>query len=149
MLIVMTTPFTLTFDCAAPAALSAFWCTALGYVPAAPPAGFATWEQWLREFAVPESEWDDGAAIEDPAGTGPRISFLKVPEPKTAKNRLHLDIQAGGGRAAPRDERASRVRAKAAELVAAGATVVAEHDLNGVLDHVVLADPEGNEFCVV
>ena len=145
----MTTPFTLTFDCAGPAALAAFWCTALGYVPAAPPAGFATWESWLREFDVPESEWDDGAAIEDPAATGPRISFLKVPEPKTAKNRIHLDIQIGGGRATPRADRAARVRAKVAELLTAGAAVVAEHDLNGILDHVVLADPEGNEFCVV
>jgi hypothetical protein len=145
----MTTPFTLTFDCASPTALSAFWCTALGYVPASPPAGFDSWEQWLTHFAVPESEWDDGAAIEDPSGTGPRISFLKVPEPKTAKNRLHIDVQAGGGRATPHDERWPRVRAAADRLIAAGATELGVVDLDGLPDHVVLTDPEGNELCVV
>ncbi|WP_344617955.1 VOC family protein [Dactylosporangium salmoneum] len=145
----MTTSFTLTFDCAAPGRMAAFWCEALGYVPAGPPAGFDSWEQWLRAFAVPEEEWDDGAAIEDPSGTGPRISFLKVPEPKTAKNRVHLDVQAGGGRAVPWETRWPRVRATADRLIAAGATVLTEAELDGHLDHIVLADPEGNEFCVV
>ncbi|WP_433040237.1 VOC family protein [Dactylosporangium sp. CS-033363] len=129
--------------------MSAFWCTALGYVPASPPAGFASWEQWFRDLAVPEEEWDDGAAIEDPAGVGPRISFLKVPEPKTAKNRLHLDLQVGGGRATPWDERWERVRATADRLIAAGATEQAVVEIDGRRDHVVMLDPEGNEFCVV
>ncbi|WP_433604061.1 VOC family protein [Dactylosporangium sp. CA-139114] len=145
----MTTPFTLTFDCAAPGALAAFWCEALGYVPAAPPAGFDSWEQWLIRFEVPEDEWDDGAAIEDPSGAGPRISFLKVPEPKRAKNRIHVDVQVGGGRATPWEERWPKVRAKADRLIAAGATEQAVFDLEGRPDHVVLLDPEGNEFCVV
>ncbi|GAA4258514.1 VOC family protein [Dactylosporangium darangshiense] len=145
----MTTPFTLTFDCASPARLAAFWCEALGYVAASPPAGFDSWEQWLRHFAVPEDEWDDGTAIEDPSGLGPRISFLRVPEPKTAKNRVHLDVQAGGGRAVPWETRWPRVQAKVAALVTAGATVQAEVDLDGRPDHVVLTDPEGNELCVV
>ncbi|GAA2616403.1 hypothetical protein GCM10010399_54150 [Dactylosporangium fulvum] len=50
--------------------LAPFRCLALDYVPAAPSAGFDSWEQRLRHFAVPEDEWDDGAAIEDPSGTG-------------------------------------------------------------------------------
>jgi len=94
----MSTAWTLTFDCANPAALAAFWCQALGYVEGASPAGFATWEEWLASVGVPPEEWGDGAYIEDPAGLRPGISFLKVPEAKTAKNRVHLDVQAGGGR---------------------------------------------------
>src|SRR5258707_3545779 len=108
--------WTLTFDCADAGKLAEFWCLALDYVPEAPPSGFATWEELLRHFDVPEDEWDDGAAMGDPAGTGPRISFLKVPEPKTAKNRVHLDIQAGGGRHQPFGTRWPRVEAKAAQL---------------------------------
>ncbi|MET7396667.1 VOC family protein [Dactylosporangium sp. NPDC005572] len=141
--------WTLTIDCTDAGRQAAFWCLALDYVPAAPPRGWDTWEAWLRHFDVPEDEWDDGATIEDPSGTRPRISFLKVPEPKTVKNRVHIDVQAGGGRDQPPAERWARVRAKADALVAAGATVVAEHSLDGLPDHVVLQDPEGNEFCVV
>jgi hypothetical protein len=47
------TSWTLTFDCADPGRLAAFWCEALGYGPASPPAGFPSWEAWLRHFAVP------------------------------------------------------------------------------------------------
>jgi catechol 2,3-dioxygenase-like lactoylglutathione lyase family enzyme len=141
--------WTLTFDCANPGTLSTFWCLALGYVPAAPPTGWATWEEWLRHFDVPEDEWDDGATIEDPTGAGPRVSFLKVPEPKVAKNRIHLDIQAGGGRHQPWEVRWPRVEETVARLVAAGATVITEASAKDLPDHVVLADPEGNEFCVV
>jgi hypothetical protein len=53
---------------------------------------------------------DDGAALEDPDGVGPRISFLKVPEPKAVKNRVHLDVQVGGGRAEPWEVRWARVQ---------------------------------------
>ncbi|MEV6932752.1 VOC family protein [Dactylosporangium sp. NPDC051485] len=70
-------------------------------------------------------------------------------EPKTAKNRMHLDVQVGGGRAVPWQIRWPRVRAAADRLIAAGATVLAEAELDGRPDHIVLADPEGNEFCVV
>ena len=109
--------WTLTFDCTAARSLAEFWKVALGYVDAPPPQGWTTWEDWLRDLDVPEDEWDDGASIVDPARVRARISFLKVPEAKTAKNRIHLDVQVGGGPDRP--------------------------------DHVVMADPEGNEFCVV
>jgi hypothetical protein len=143
-------PWTLTVDCADPAALAAFWRSALGYVEAAPPAGFDNWTQWFIELGVPEHERNDGAAIEDPDGLRPRISFLKVPEGKAAKNRLHLDLQVGGGRAEPWDARWARVTTAVEKLRGHGATVVREVTLDdGRPDHVMMADPEGNEFCVV
>ena len=97
----MTTGWTLTFDCVRPGELAAFWKLALGYVDAPPPEGFASWADWLRHFDVPEDEWDDGASIVDPNDGLHGISFLRVPEPKVAKNRIHLDVQAGGGRHIP------------------------------------------------
>jgi Glyoxalase-like domain len=67
----------------------------------------------------------------------------RVPEGRTAKNRVHLDVRVAGG--GPGDEalRERRIRDKAAELVAAGATVVREHAFGDQLDHIVMQDPEG------
>lgn len=146
----MSVPWTVTFDCHDAAALATFWKAAFGYVDAPPPQGWDTWEAWLRHFEVPEDEWGDGASICDPDGVRPRITFLKVPEGKTAKNRLHLDVQIGGGRHLPHDERWARVTAKVDELIAVGGTVLSTfegHD--GLPDHVVMTDPEGNELCIV
>lgn len=145
----MTTPWTLTIDCASPSVVAAFWKVALGYVDAPAPAGFTTWEEWFVACDVPRDEWDDGASIVDPTGTGPRISMLKVPEAKRTKNRLHIDVQVGGGRAEAAHLRTERIRERVRLLTAAGASVVAEHHIKDELDHVVLADPEGNELCVV
>ena len=145
----MATRWTLTFDCADVAAMVAFWRTALGYVDPAPPEGWDTWEDWLRDQDVPEEEWDDGAALDDPDGVLPDISFLRVPEGKTAKNRVHLDLQVSGGRHLDQGLRRERIEAEVDRLVAAGATVLHRHERDGVLDHVVIADPEGNEVCIV
>src|SRR6266545_3103481 len=82
--------------------------------------------------------------IADPDGVGPRLWFQQVPEPKTVKNRLHLDLPVGGGRDKPWRERWPLVTAAAERLIAAGATVVQVHELEGAPDHMVLADPEGN-----
>jgi hypothetical protein len=98
---------------------------------------------------VPREEWGDGAYIEDPEGLRPGISFLKVPESKRAKNRVHLDIQAGGGRGEPQEVRWARVLEAVLRVTEAGATVIREELQDGVPDHFVMADPEGNEFCVV
>lgn len=136
-------------DCAHPARLAGFWSVALGYVEAPPPAGFDTWQEWFKRLGVPEDEWDDGAALADPDGVGPRISFLKVPEPKAVKNRVHLDVQVGGGRGQPWELRWARVTEAVERLTASGATVVAEVTQDGQPDHVVMTDPEGNEFCVI
>jgi hypothetical protein len=87
--------------------------------------------------------------IEDPGGVRPSISFLKVPEPKVVKNRVHLDVQAGGGRGEPWEVRWPRVTEAVQRLTAAGATVIREDVQDGIPDHVVMADPEGNEFDVL
>ncbi len=72
-----------------------------------------------------------------------------MPEGKTAKNRVHIDIRPAGEGPSDPAARARLVRAKAPELEAIGATVVREeHDDAGRLQWVVLQDPEGNEFCV-
>ncbi|MFF4244411.1 VOC family protein [Streptomyces sp. NPDC001822] len=145
----MSTKWSLTIDCADPAALAKFWALALGYVEKPPPAGFGSWEEWFAHHDVPEDEWNDGAYLSDPDGAGPNLSFMKVPEPKTVKNRLHLDVQAGGGRETPWDTRWPRVAGAVAKLEAAGGTVLREYELRGRPDHVMMADPEGHEFCVL
>jgi hypothetical protein len=99
---------------------------------------------------VDESGYDDpdGASIIDPDGKGPAIGFLRVPEPKTAKNGMHIDIQVAGQPPWEMAERERLIRAKVAELAAAGATAVREEPYGGPLGHVAMRDPEGNEFCV-
>jgi Glyoxalase-like domain len=145
----MATRWTLTIDCDQPGMLARFWAEALGYVESPHPEGFDSWEAWLADQGVPEEEWDDGAALADPDGVGPSLSFLRVPEPKAAKNRMHFDIQIGGGRSTPWEQRWPRVEAEKERLVGLGATVVARHEQNGRPDHFVMTDPEGNEFCLV
>ncbi|MFF7362773.1 VOC family protein [Streptomyces sp. NPDC008125] len=133
----------LTLDCTDAQLLARFWREALGYVDEPPPAPFATRAEWLAQFDLPEGESvDDGAWLCDPDGIGPRLAILKVSEPKTAKNRLHIDIRVPG-HGTP-DERWARIMAEAVRLVAAGGVV--REEFTG--HHLVLADPEGNEFCV-
>ena len=79
----------LTFDCADAQLLAAFWKEALGYEDEPPPPPFSSRDEWLDHHDVPADERDGGAWLRDPHGRGPRIAFLEVPEPKTAKNRLH------------------------------------------------------------
>lgn len=98
-------------------ALADWWCAAMGYVRKdthEPPE-----DGWTRphEWPVP---------IVDPAGNGPLIWVIPVPEKKTIKNRMHLDVYG-----------------ETDQLLALGATVVSRQE-----DWVVMADPEGNEFCV-
>jgi hypothetical protein len=100
---------------------------------------------------VPEDELEDDLcdSVVDPDGHGPRIWFQKVPEAKQLKNRVHLDLEIGGGRQVPITERRRRIRAESDRLVEAGARQVTELHQDG-LDHygIVLQDPEGNEFCL-
>ncbi|MCM2415880.1 MULTISPECIES: VOC family protein [unclassified Streptomyces] len=145
----MSTRWSLTIDCEQPARLAQFWALALGYVEKPPPAGFGSWEEWFAHYEVPETEWDDGAYLSDPDGVGPSLSFMKVPETKSVKNRLHLDVQAGGGREVPWEVRWPRVLDALGRLTAAGATLLREHEAQGKPDHLEMADPEGNEFCLV
>jgi hypothetical protein len=134
----------IAFDCADPTALAAFWAAALpGYQVQPPPEGFASWPEALTAWGVPEELHDSRSAL---VGDGPRLFFQRVPEPKTAKNRVHLDLHAGGGPGVPAEQQWPRVRAEAERLVALGATKVSEHEEMGVV-WAVMTDPEGNEFC--
>ncbi|MGW3243387.1 VOC family protein [Streptomyces sp. NPDC001070] len=146
--------FQLTIDCADPEAQARFWADALRYRLEDAPEGFPTWREYWLSIGVPEEELGDRDccdSIVDPEGDGPRIWFQQVPEGKTVKNRLHLDVKVGGRRAeVPLETRRERVEAEVGRLVAAGAARQRVLSEPGA-DHyaVVLHDPEGNEFCVV
>jgi hypothetical protein len=134
----VATPIQVSFDAADPPALGGFWAEVLGYVEQPPPAGFDTWEDALESYGIDTSDMARVYAIVDPEGVGPRFFFQKVPEGKTAKNRMHLDVNVG----------ADLMESRAAELVALGAELVSgPHDEPG--GHwIVMRDPEGNEFCL-
>jgi predicted enzyme related to lactoylglutathione lyase len=115
---------TITVDCTDAALVGRFWEVVLGWPleiepdPDAPELGLA-------------------AFLTNPSG-GPNILFQPVPEPKTVKNRVHLDL---GPTDRTRDAEVER-------LVGAGATIVSDQRRPDGTGWVVMADPEGNEFCV-
>ena len=140
----------IVLDAHDPRAVGTFWAHVLGYVEDPPPEGFATWEETLRAWGLPEDRWNDAYAIVDPAGVGPRLFLQKVPEHKTVKNRLHLDVGLPGAptrRGGPPDR--DGIRARATELEALGARRVRGVDDEQQGYWIVLQDPEGNEFCLV
>jgi hypothetical protein len=126
----------LTFDCLDPERLAAFWGAALGYKQREVPAGFASWADYLTSQGVPEGQWSTSAAVSDPEGVQPRQLFLKVPEGKTVKNRVHLDL-------IPETTMGAEVE----RLVQLGARVVRVFDDQWDI-FTLMQDPEGNEFCV-
>ncbi len=144
----MTTDFQLTFDCGDPAALSAFWAEVLGYRLQEPPTGFDSWEAALDAFGVPPERRNDASAVIDPEERRPRLFFQRVPEGKTAKNRVHFDVRAAPGLSG--DDRMRALEAEADRLVGLGATRGERHDPAPPLGegHIVMHDPEGNEFCL-
>ncbi|WP_043666998.1 VOC family protein [Streptomyces xylophagus] len=118
----------IVIDCARPAATARFWAAALdGYAVA--PYDEAELAR-LRALGVAGPD-DDPTVLVEPSGGGPRVWCQLVPESKSGKNRLHLDLLAED----PEEE--------TGRLVGLGASVLARHE-----DHHVLADPEGNEFCL-
>ena len=144
----MSTSIQLVFDTADPDREARFWAEALGYQLQAPPNGFDTWASFLQHQGIPEERWNDASAVIDPDGKGPRIFFQRVPEGKSAKNRMHLDLNVGGGPEAGAEERKARILAEVARLKALGAS-----DRRGALEKdgefwVRMNDPEDNEFCV-
>ncbi len=143
----MATTVQITFDCADPDRLAHFWADLLGYELDAPPDGFDSWQAWLEEQGIPESEWNSASAITDPDGSGPRIFFQRVPEKKQIKNRVHLDVNAGGGRGVPDEERRTAVDASVERAISLGASKVRLVEERGER-HYVMQDPEGNEFCL-
>jgi hypothetical protein len=134
-----------TFDAGDAEALGRFWMEVLGYVQQPPPDGHATWADFLAAVGAPE---ENLFAAVDPDGVGPRLLFQGVPEGKTAKNRVHLDVNVAAKLAPP--DRAAFVRARASELEALGATQLQVFDGHEGPDSfwIVMADPEGNEFCL-
>ncbi len=136
-----------TYDCADPGAQAAFWAEALGYSVQPAPAGFPDWPAALTAWGIPPEHHNDRSAIVDPDGKGPRLFFQRVPEAKSAKNRVHLDVRAAPGLAG--DERMAALEAEAARLVALGATRLSRMEPDRLdAGTIVLADPEGNEFCL-
>jgi len=114
---------TITFDAHDPARVAQFWSELTGYKEDPDDPNLPEHTQW---------------ALVDPAG-GTSLLFIKVPEDKTVKNRVHLDLSPV--RPATRDAEVERA-------VALGATQVADHRREDGGGWVVLADPEGNEFCI-
>jgi hypothetical protein len=135
----VATSFQITIDCEDAERMSAFWSAALGYVVEPPPAAYLSWEDFLRANDIPIPPQGSISAIVDPDAIGPRILFLRVPERKVVKNRVHLDIRTDHGNA-------GRL-AKIAELLLRGAAEVRRVDEHGGW-WMVMTDPEGNEFCV-
>jgi hypothetical protein len=136
-----------TFDCADPGRLASFWAAVLGYKLQDPPEGYATWLEFLTALSIPENQWNRASAIVDPEGRGPRIYFQQVPEPKVVKNRVHLDVNVGGGAGTPLAERRTFVDAEVERLCGLGATKLRPYEEHGEY-WVVMQDPEGNEFCL-
>src|SRR4051794_37378939 len=136
-----------TFDCADPGALSAFWGEVLGYPPEAPPAPFASWEDALDAWGIPEDQRNDYSAVSDPDKVGPRLFFQKVPEAKVVKNRVHLDVRAAPGLQG--EDRMPPRGAGAERLPGRGPPRLERHEPGGVsAGHIIMGDPEGNEFCL-
>src|SRR3954447_4762087 len=139
----MATAVQVAFDAADPHALARFWAEALGYRQE-DHSGIVT--QLLAAGRLAEGEvaqidgppaFRDVATCIDPGGGGPRLFFQGAPEPKTAKNRVHLDLQVGP------QERAAEVE----RLVSLGASVAWTTSDRGPVT-TTLRDPEGNELCV-
>jgi hypothetical protein len=129
----------ITFDCLDPARVGMFWAAALGY----PPPDAEGWHNFLRSRGRAEEDLNATFAIEDPAGVRPRMFFQRVREVKSVKNRLHLDLAAPAAGIA---DRAGQIDAFAERLTALGAHRLRVVDEGNYF--VVMADPEGNEFCV-
>ncbi|MFJ4188759.1 VOC family protein [Kitasatospora sp. NPDC089509] len=134
--------FQVTFDAAEPERLGRFWCEVLGYT-APPPKGFDSWEDFRQ--SEPEDKRGSWFALTDPSGEGPRIYIQRVPEGRTAKNRLHLDVRVGTGLVG--EERLAVLEAEATRLEALGAVRV-QVLYDGTDSCISMQDIEGNEFCV-
>jgi predicted enzyme related to lactoylglutathione lyase len=118
---VSSTIHNISFDCADPYELSGFWSEVLG-----------------RPRHPEDRPGDDETALPPPDGVGPQVFFQRVPEGKSGKNRLHVCLR-------PTD----RTRdAEVDRLLALGATLADDHRRPDGTGWAVLADPEGNEFCV-
>ena len=96
----------------------------------------AFWREALGYVAREPAE-DGWVVLRDPGGANVNVSFQQVPEPRSGKNRLHFDLYT--------DDQAGEVR----RLLGLGATEVQWDKRPADADYLILADPEGNRFCVV
>ena len=128
-----------TVDCVDADVMCGFSSVALGYVEEPPPAGYLSSEASCAPTTSRIPPPGSIGAIVDPDGTGPRVLFLRVPEQKRVKNRLHFDL------AVARPTRRGKRRSSSSQ--SAGATAVRRVEENGQW-WMVMGDPEGNEFCV-
>lgn len=143
----------LTVDCRQPGRLVEFWQPLLGYEVPPPPAPHDTWRDYYLSLGdAPETIDGDGRdRLRPPGGqNGIQIWFQTVPEPKTSKNRLHLDLRVSDGRKMSKSERRAAIESAVCDIAERGGQLVAWYDDQGN-DHVhaTVQDPEGNEFCVV
>lgn len=148
--------FQITFDAVDPRSLSQFWANALGYAHPHPPSEdlfstggvFEAWDRYYEELGVPEDQRNLASALEDPDGERPRIFFQQVVEEKTTKNRIHLDLRVAPG--ATGDERMEALERECGRLLEFGATRVERFDPEPPNSggFIVMADPEGNKFCL-
>jgi hypothetical protein len=101
------------------------------------PARVAEFWRQILDYRVTQTGDDGEVEIGPPDGGGPTLVFVRVPEPKSVKNRVHVDVNPSGNDQAAELER----------LLALGARQI---DVGqGDVTWVVLADPEGNEFCLL
>ena len=140
----MATLGNVTFYADDPVALSHFWAGVFGY----PPATFeGELKAQLLASGLTEDDLSKRGLAQDPTGEGPRLFFHHADSPKSARNRIHLDISATPGRYPTPEE----LDAEKDRIVALGATVVLKYDADwgGIRElHYVMQDPEGNEFCI-
>jgi hypothetical protein len=133
----------IAIDCADPHALARFWAAAAHYemedhhdgIERIIAAGYATLDDTIEIDG--RRAWKIAAACHDPRGHGPRLLFQQVPEPKTVKDRIHLDLHFDTGDG----------EAEVARLIELGARRLWDGQ-QGPQTWVTMADPEGNEFCV-
>ena len=134
-----------TFDCANPRAVAEFWKVALGYVDPPVPPGYESWDE--LDASLPEDQQGSAWACQDPNGVGPRLFFQRVPEAKTVKNRVHLDLRVGTGLTG--DARVEALETEAARLEQHGARRLHLMPADGYNEAcLVMQDVEGNEFCL-
>ena len=142
-----------TFDCTDPHAQARFWAVATGFeledhhdmIGGLIDQGLVAADSDDVVEVDGRRRWRDYAAATAPAD-GNRLLFQRVAELKTAKNRVHLDLHAGGGPSVPVEEQRANVRAAVSRLQDLGASFVEEFEEMGVV-WAVMTDPEGNEFC--
>jgi len=106
---------------------------------------FASWDEF--DSALPPEHQGSKFACVDPDGVGPRLFFQRVPEGKTVKNRVHLDVRVATGLVG--DERLAALEAECTRLVALGAVQVRLLPADDINEScIIMQDVEGNEFCL-